>query len=461
LRVAKKPAKPSDDGPMLIGGDDVAPAKPSISVSEKRSKGTSKAKDDGTSGQPDATQSASPRKVSGRPVSRAGAAARETVVPLAKPAGPTVPAPVPLESILGQARALGVMKSSFASGRVHHAWVFHGPAGVGKFTAALAFAAVLLDPSARLSREGKFAFDADSPVQHLLRAGSHPDVRIVTKELAAVSRDSAVRSAKQRNIPKAVLEEFLIEPSTRSAALAGGGTDQEAGEPKARSIFIVDEADLIDVAGQNTLLKTLEEPAPGRVIMLITSAPEQLLPTVLSRCQRVAFAGLSVLDMDRWLAQVLRSEASPTSDLSPEAREWLLGFADGSPGLAWTAMTTGLIEWHTALKPMLDCALAGSPPIELGETLAKLVDQWAETQIEGKPTASKEAAKAAGLEHLLRLIGVRWRVELRREAAADKAREGAGTLRAIEALSEAERYLAANVQPGFVFEQLSSALATA
>ncbi len=350
------------------------------------------------------------------------------------------------------------MRSAFASGRIHHAWVFHGPMGVGKFTAALAFAAILLDPSAHAARYGGIDLDPDSPVQHLLRAGSHPDLRIITKELAAVSRDAAVRTAKQRNIPKAVLEEFLIEPSTRSATMGGLTGEGSGGLARARSVFIVDEADLIDVAGQNTLLKTLEEPAAGRVIMLITSAPEQLLPTVLSRCQRVGFAGLSSVEMDRCLAEACSRDADLPASLAPAQREWLLQFADGSPGVAMTALTTGLLEWHATLSPMLDRAVAGKPPIELGETIAKLVDQWAEAQIEGRPTASKEAAKAAGFDHMLRLIASHWRHALRLEATSGRSRNDAGVLRAIDLLRDAERQLAANVQPGFVFENLSAAM---
>ena len=51
-----------------------------------------------------------------------------------------------LEQILGQGRAIDQLRASVASGRIHHAWIFHGPIGVGKFTTALAFGAMLIDP---------------------------------------------------------------------------------------------------------------------------------------------------------------------------------------------------------------------------------------------------------------------------------------------------------------------------
>ena len=58
-----------------------------------------------------------------------------------------VPAPAPLSAVIGQQRAVARLEEAMASGRLHHAWIFHGPEGVGKFTTALAWAALLLDPT--------------------------------------------------------------------------------------------------------------------------------------------------------------------------------------------------------------------------------------------------------------------------------------------------------------------------
>jgi DNA polymerase-3 subunit delta' len=156
---------------------------------------------------------------------------------------------------------------------------------VGKFTTALAFAAVILDPSSQPDLSGVIEPDPESASQQLLAAGTHPDLHIITKELAVVSRVDSVRDSKQRNIAKAVLEEFLLEPAARTGSMNGA---------LASKVFIVDEAELIDGVGQNSLLKTLEEPAPGSVIILVTANEERLLPTIRSRCQRVGFAPLGV-----------------------------------------------------------------------------------------------------------------------------------------------------------------------
>lgn len=69
--------------------------------------------------------------------------------------------PIGLDRIEGQPRALSVLSQSAQSGRLHHAWIFHGPEGVGKFTAAVSWAAMLLDPSSAPDLSGNVAPDPD------------------------------------------------------------------------------------------------------------------------------------------------------------------------------------------------------------------------------------------------------------------------------------------------------------
>src|SRR5260221_45708 len=77
------------------------------------------------------------------------------------------PMPIKLSEVLGQERALKVLADAVRSGRVHHAWIFHGPSGVGKFTTALAFAAVILDSGAKIKGDLP-SVDPDSNIQQLL-----------------------------------------------------------------------------------------------------------------------------------------------------------------------------------------------------------------------------------------------------------------------------------------------------
>jgi len=369
----------------------------------------------------------------------------------APPPGLRIPAPIALDDVLGQDRAIAILRAAIDSKRLHHAWIFHGPPGVGKLTTALAFAAILLDPSSEPDLAGRVAPDPDSSAQALLRAGTHPDLHLVTKELAAVSRDPQIRDSKQRTIAKAVLEEFLIEPSTRTGSAIGA---------RAHKVFLIDEAELIDARGQNALLKTLEEPAPGRVIILMTSREEHLLSTIRSRAQRVAFAPLDDAAMKAWLK---RSDLD-VSGLSKPTLEWLTRFAEGSPGMLSLAISTGIVRWHDTLAPMLAVLGASGEagrsrfPLELAGVMSKLADEWAQGWVDANDGASKDAANKAAARHMLHLLADHVRHALRAAAeATPEALELASDR--IDAIADAERIIDANVPVAFAFENLIARLA--
>jgi DNA polymerase-3 subunit delta' len=352
------------------------------------------------------------------------------------------PAPVPLRGILGQDRALRQLTAAIDAGRLHHAWVFHGPTGVGKLTTALAFAALVLDPTTRHTAQG-LAPDPDSRVAALLAGGAHPDLHVITKELARFSDDKSVRDAKLTTIPKDVIERHLLGPAARMARLGAGGL--------ASKVFIVDQAELLDRSAtnaptQNALLKTLEEPPPGTLIILVTSAEDRLLPTIRSRCQLVRFAPLAEPDMQAWL---------DTTDLTPAQRQWALAHAHGSPGQAIEAVRTGQDRWRERIEPMLEQLLAGAFPLDLGPQMHGLVNDWATARADEDKNASKEAANRAASERMLALVAELLAAKLPACAHA----QAEDMARRIDAVSAASRRLAANVNMQMVFDALAAELA--
>ena len=94
-----------------------------------------------------------------------------------------------MDTILGQTRAIDQLLAALASGRLHHAYIFHGPAGVGKCTTARAFAAVLLchDPVTDLA--GRVAACGACASCRAIEAGKHPDLPVIVQELALYSAD--------------------------------------------------------------------------------------------------------------------------------------------------------------------------------------------------------------------------------------------------------------------------------
>ncbi len=351
-----------------------------------------------------------------------------------------------LSDVLGQERAITRLRSALSSGRVHHAWIFHGPSGVGKRLAADGFAAALLDPTTARPEGGDVGPDPAGETQRLLAAGMHPDLHIVSKELAAYSRDETVRRSKQRVLPVEVIREFLLEP----AALASG----VARASIARKVFIVEEAHLMAASAANAALKTLEEPPEGVVVILLTESESDLLPTIRSRCQRVPFGTLSDDAMARWLERSDAGAGAPRDE-----REWLLAFAGGSPGRFLSAASGGLYRWRQAIAPMLAEAERGRFSAELGGACAKLIDEWAKAEVDGKENASKDAANKAGADRMFTLLSAWARGRIREAAARGDAEGASRAAAAAESIALAESQVDANANLGVALDHLAMTLA--
>jgi DNA polymerase III subunit delta' len=143
-------------------------------------------------------------------------------------------------------------------GHASHAYLFHGPAGSGKRTAARAFAAELL-------AEG--SPDPDG-VRRRVQHGTHPDLTWVTPSGA---------------------HEMLVGDIEEPVVAAAAMTPFEA----SRRVFVIERADTLIDQAANKMLKTLEEPAPFVHILLLSDRLAEVLPTIRSRCQLVRFDALS------------------------------------------------------------------------------------------------------------------------------------------------------------------------
>lgn len=347
-----------------------------------------------------------------------------------------------MQHIIGQDRAIQSLLSALRADRVHHAWVFHGPPGVGKWTTAKAFGLTLLgSPQPQQRPVAMGAGDGDTPSEPAsgARVDSDPDLHEVTKELAAFSRDDEVRRRKQIVIPVDVIREFVTEPAFRSS--------QRAGTPgRASKVFLIDEAELLGVIAQNVLLKTLEEPPAGTILILVTAHEDRLAPTIRSRCQRVAFGALDSAAMEQWMK---RSGVS----VSPEQRAWLERFAQGSPGLALLAITHGIYEWYLTIAPMLADLRAGGFPADLGSALSGFVEEFAVSWVKDHENASKDAANKAACRFVFMVLAAELRDRLRRAALGGG--EGLDdALRGLDLIRNAERQLQANVNPALLMDNM-------
>jgi DNA polymerase-3 subunit delta' len=184
-----------------------------------------------------------------------------------------------LRDVFCQDKAIGILQRGLAAGKSAHAYVFAGAEGVGKYKTAREWARLLLCKSPRVEKKGSPPF-ADSCGScescTLVEADSHPDYAHVYKELREFTRDGKDKKAPV-DLPIDVIREFLIEQVALRPSLS------------ARKVFIVSEAEKLNLSSQNALLKVLEEPPQYCTIILLCTRLEKLLPTIKSRCQIIRF----------------------------------------------------------------------------------------------------------------------------------------------------------------------------
>jgi len=259
----------------------------------------------------------------------------------------------PFASLIGQKQAVELLEQAVCQQRIAPAYLFVGPPGVGRQIAAKAFSALLL---------GQGQPDTQLPnLEKRLLAGNYPDFLWVQptyldrgKRVTVAEADAA--GMKRKTPPKIRIEqireitEFLSRPPLEST----------------RSVVVIEGAATMTEVAANALLKTLEEPGRASLILMAPS-PESLLPTLVSRCQRIPFFPLAPAAM----AQILKNQGYAEILKHPT----LLAIAQGSPGQAIVAWNH-LQQLPTELLQKLN-QLPRSPREAL--ELAREVDKTADT----------------------------------------------------------------------------------
>ncbi len=184
-----------------------------------------------------------------------------------------------LKDIYCQGRAIGLLQSALNAGKLAHAYIFAGQSGVGRFTTASQWAKMLLcHDRTEEQAEGETFFDSCGRCQSCLvfDGGAHPDFTVIYKELVKFTKDGKGKTTPV-DMPIDVVREFLLEKASARPAMGD------------RAVFVIRQAERLNNASQNALLKLLEEPPKHCSIILICTQVDKLLPTTLSRCQVVRF----------------------------------------------------------------------------------------------------------------------------------------------------------------------------
>jgi DNA polymerase-3 subunit delta' len=245
---------------------------------------------------------------------------------------------------------------------------------------------------------------------------------VIHRGLAAHSNNPQLRDRKQTNIPIDLLRETMLGGRTSDNRVHDAAAYRTPVMGSAK-VFVVDEAERLDLPGQNALLKTLEEPPPATYLFLITSRPERLLPTILSRCQHLRLAPLTDTQMLEWFNQ-------SDIDATPVALETAMTFAQGSPGMASLVITRDMTKWIESVD---------------------VVESWTESVVKDNPKASKDAANRDGFEMLLRVLASHLRHSLR---TTDNRSTMVEHCWRVDRIAQAEAQIAAGLNLKHVLEAL-------
>ncbi len=224
-------------------------------------------------------------------------------------------APPPRENpgLLGHDSAETVFFDRWRSGRLAHAWLITGPAGIGKATLAYRIARFLLADGGG-TRAGPLAVPVDHPVFRRVASGGHTDLMVLSRT-AGEGGDG----------PRTVIGVDAVRAAGRFLSLTAGESGWR--------VVVVDSADELNASGANALLKVLEEPPAHTAILLVSHTPGRLPATVRSRCCRLRLGRLSEPVMQELTDRML-------PDVEADDRESLLVLAEGSIGRA-LAMAEG------------------------------------------------------------------------------------------------------------------------
>lgn len=204
------------------------------------------------------------------------------------------------ENIVGHEKQKEILSKIITSNNISHAYLFFGDEGIGKFKIACEFAKEILNTD---------------------NLTTHPDFKIISKN--ENKKDILVEQ-----IRKELIDDIYVIPAV--------------GE---RKVYIINDAHDLNIASQNTLLKTLEEPPRYITIILVASNISSFLTTILSRVNQIPFTGITNEQLKNYMKDKYNVEFNDT----------IIDYFNGSIGKAINAMEDNLLEKYEKVDELYNC----------------------------------------------------------------------------------------------------------
>jgi DNA polymerase III subunit delta' len=290
--------------------------------------------------------------------------------------------------LFGHREAELALLNAYRSGRIPHAWLIGGAVGIGKATLAYRMARFVLahrNPLApKVQQASTLAVDPSDPVARHVAAGAHGGLLTLERTLN----------------DKGVMRSVITVDETRETISFFGSTAAVEGW----RVCIVDTVDELNPNAANALLKILEEPPQQSLFLLVSHAPARVLPTILSRCRKLALRPLATSDVIRAAAQAadidvddpLLAEAAQAAEGSVARALTLLGGDALKLQQRTAALLAGLPQVDPRELHALGDALGGSDRVTLAAFIDS-VDRWLSERLRADANVNANLPRLARL----------------------------------------------------------------
>lgn len=274
--------------------------------------------------------------------------------------------------LVGQEAAEKLFLSAYNAGSLHHGWIVSGAEGIGKATLCYKIARFLL--SAEDGKQyDKLDVEVNSPVFAQVLQRSHPDFRVLERDFTETDKKKLIKAIKEGE----TVDEEMKQGLKRSSVIKVEDVRDVVSFLMKKSfngnwrVVIVDSADELNTSSANALLKILEEPPAKSILLLISHNPGRLLPTIRSRCAKLALKPLEAGTVGSLLRRYM-------PELKEAEVKGLAKIAAGSIGRAVKYAQNGALLMYEKIKKVAieGNRCDGTLVLELAEEAAASEEAW-------------------------------------------------------------------------------------